>query len=224
MTALAHEVPAMTEMTESTPRPDLDEVLWQVWKAMELPEGLRAEIFEGFIEVSPTGRQSHSRICFLLRRQLTQYLTERSSAYAVTNDTNIVHGRKVWIPDALVAPEDAITAFADDTEFVAEDGVGLDVRCVGLVAEVVSPGHGCKERDRDRKRRAYARAGIPVYVIIDDYDGQGTVTVLAQPRPDKGIYAESHRVPYGKDVTIPDGPAKGFTITEAITGPLRSST
>ncbi|MFF4449349.1 hypothetical protein [Streptomyces sp. NPDC001502] len=26
------------------------------------------------------------------------------------------------------------------------------------------------DRDRDRKRRAYARAGIPVYLIIDDYD------------------------------------------------------
>ncbi|WP_232107944.1 MULTISPECIES: hypothetical protein [Streptomyces] len=41
------------------PRPsplvNLDEVLWQAWKAMELPEGYRAEIIEGAIEVSPTG-------------------------------------------------------------------------------------------------------------------------------------------------------------------------
>lgn len=27
----------------------LDKVLWRVWKAMELPEGYRAEIIEGVI-------------------------------------------------------------------------------------------------------------------------------------------------------------------------------
>ncbi|MGW7248168.1 Uma2 family endonuclease [Streptomyces decoyicus] len=225
MTALAQEAPVtMPEITtpeDTTPGPELDEVLWQAWKAMELPEGFHAEIIEGSIEVSPTGRHSHSRISFQLRRLLTQYLDKQSSAYAVTNDTNIIHGRKVWIPDVVVALEDAIIASADDTEFVAEDGIGLDVRCVALVAEVVSPGHDCKKRDRVRKRRAYAEAGIPVYVILDDYDGQGTVTVLASPLPDKAVYAESHRVPYGTEVIIPDGPAKGFTIGEAITGPTR---
>lgn len=143
MTALAQEAPVtMSEITtpeDTTPGPELDEVLWQAWKAMELPEGFHAEIIEGSIEVSPTGRHSHSRISFQLRRQLTQYLDKQSSAYAVTNDTNIIHGRKVWIPDAVVALEEAIIASADDTEFVAEDGIGLDVRCVALVAEVVSP-------------------------------------------------------------------------------------
>ncbi|MGW7573224.1 Uma2 family endonuclease [Streptomyces sp. NPDC054765] len=227
MTALAQEAPVKTpEITtpETTPPgPDLDEVLWQAWKAMELPEGYHAEIIEGSIEVSPTGRHSHSRISFQLRRQLTQYLDKQSSAYAVTNDTNIIHGRKVWIPDALIALEDAIVASAGDTEFIAEDGIGLDVRCVALVAEVVSPGHDCKKRDRIRKRRAYAGAGIPVYVIIDDYDGQGTVTVLSSPSPERAAYAESHRVPYGTEVTIPEGPAKGFVIGEAITGPPRSA-
>ncbi|MGY5124656.1 Uma2 family endonuclease [Streptomyces nigrescens] len=227
MTALAQEAPVtMSEITtpeDTTPGPELDEVLWQAWKAMELPEGFHAEIIEGFIEVSPTGRHSHSRISFQLRRQLTQYLDKQSSAYAVTNDTNVVHGRQVWIPDTVIALEDAILASADDSEFVAEDGIGLDVRSVALVAEVVSPGHDCKKRDRVRKRRAYAGAGIPVYVIIDDYDGRGTVTVLSSPSPDRAAYAESHRVPYGKDVIIPEGPAKGFVIGEDITGPPRNT-
>jgi len=60
-----------------------------------------------------------------------------------------------------------------------------------------------------------------VYVIIDDYDANGTVTVLTEPRPDKAEWAGVHRVSYGAGVTIPEGPAKGFTITEAITGPPR---
>ena len=64
MTAIAHERPeTMTEtQTEFSNGPDLDEVLWQVWKAMELPEGYRAEIIEGAIEVSPTARRSHGLI------------------------------------------------------------------------------------------------------------------------------------------------------------------
>ncbi|QZY18292.1 hypothetical protein [Streptomyces decoyicus] len=37
---------------------------------------------------------------------------------------------------------------------MAEDGIGLDVGCVALVAEVVSPGPDCKQRDRVRKRPA----------------------------------------------------------------------
>ncbi|MFG2529948.1 hypothetical protein [Streptomyces sp. NPDC048516] len=79
------------------------------------------------------------------------------------------------------------------------------------------------ERDRERKRRAYARAGIPVCVLIDDFDDRGTVSVLTSPRPDDGVDSDAHCVAYGTEVTLPDGPAKGFTIGEALTGPPRST-
>ncbi|MEU9487533.1 Uma2 family endonuclease [Streptomyces decoyicus] len=210
MTALAHEAP------ESTPGLDLDELLWQAWKAMELPEGLRAEIVEGFIEVSPTGRYSHSKLSNQLRRELSRYLDGQSSPYVVNNDINVVYGRKVWIPDAVVSPE-------DDEEFVTDDGLGLDARCVGLIVEVVSPGHDGTQRDRVRKRRAYARAGIPVYVLINAYDDHGVVSVLTDPRPDEATYGGENRVRFGTEATIPEGPAKGFVIGEAITGPPRNA-
>jgi Uma2 family endonuclease len=90
------------------------------------------------------------------------------------------------------------------------------------VVEVVSPGKRDQDRDRVKKRREYARAAIPVYVIIDDCDGQETVTVLTEPRPDKADWAGVHRVPYGTEVAIPEGPAKGFVVTQAITGPARA--
>ncbi|MFI2431254.1 hypothetical protein [Streptomyces sp. NPDC018693] len=60
MTALAHERPETMSDIRTEPvspaenGPDLDDVLWRAWKAMELPEGYRAEIIEGAIEVSPT--------------------------------------------------------------------------------------------------------------------------------------------------------------------------
>lgn len=57
MTAMAHEPDLDSGLV-----PDLDEVLRQAWRSLELPEGYRAEIVEGFIEVSPTGRRGHARI------------------------------------------------------------------------------------------------------------------------------------------------------------------
>ncbi|MEU2712544.1 Uma2 family endonuclease [Streptomyces sp. NPDC007205] len=215
MTALAHERPeTMSEATaESLKGPDLDDVLWQAWKAMELPEGYRAEIIEGAIEVSPTGRLSHAQIINRLRNGLVRFLGE--GQYAAFQDTNVIHQRKAWIPDLLIAPED-LESHAD------EEGLGLVASAVYLLVEVASPGNRNLERDRLRKRREYARAGIPVYILIDEYDGQGAVTLFTGPRPDKADWEDIHRVPYGTDVTIPEGPAKGFVVGEAITGPKRS--
>ncbi|OLZ71385.1 hypothetical protein AV521_10505 [Streptomyces sp. IMTB 2501] len=197
---------------ESQNVPDLDEVLWLAWKAMELPEGYRAEIIEGAIEVSPTGRLSHAQIVNRLRNRLVRFLGE--GEHAAYQDTNVVHGLKAWISDVLIAPED-LEPHAD------EEGLGVAASAVSLVVEVASPGHRNLERDRMRKRREYARAGIPVYVLIDDYDGQGAVTLFTVPRPDKADWEDIHRVPYGTEITIPEGPAKGFVIGEAITGPKR---
>ncbi|MDT3397766.1 Uma2 family endonuclease [Streptomyces sp. B1866] len=207
----AHEAPEAPEEVPEMPRPEeLDEVLWQAWKDMELPEGYRAEIVEGFIEVSPTGRASHARIINRLREALARHL--EGSEYSAQHDWNVIHDRKPWVPDLIVVPR-------EDEEFLTEDGLGLTAEAIQLVVEVVSPGRNHQQRDRERKRRAYATAGIPVYVIIDDYDNHGTVTVLTSPSPKEGLYAASTRVPYGTDAEIPEGPAKGFVITEAVTGP-----
>ncbi|MEV7390923.1 Uma2 family endonuclease [Streptomyces sp. NPDC091215] len=192
--------------------PDLDEVLWQAWKAMELPEGYRAEIIEGVIEVSPTGRYSHSQIVFMLREALAEFL--KGGDFAARNDTNVIYENRAWVPDLFVVAR-------DPERYVTDDGLGLTAAGVRVVFEVASPGKRSLDRDHIRKRREYARAGIPVYVIIDDYDGQGAVTLFTGPRPDKADWEDIHRVPYGTEVTIPEGPAKGFVIGEAITGPKR---
>ncbi|RPF34558.1 Uma2 family endonuclease [Streptomyces sp. TLI_185] len=193
-------------------RPGLDEVLWQAWKAMELPEGYRAEIIEGVIEVSPTGRFSHSQIVFMLREALGEFL--KGGDFATRNGTNVIHESRVWVPDLFVVA-------TDPERYVTDDGIGLTAGAVRAIFEVTSPGKRSLARDRVGKRREYARAGIPIYVIIDDYDVQGAVTVFTRPRPDKADWEDIHRVPYGTEVTIPEGPAKGFVIGETITGPKR---
>ncbi|MGW7750391.1 Uma2 family endonuclease [Streptomyces violaceusniger] len=210
MTALAHEPcsavddglpPAAGQEAMS-----LDEVLWQAWKAMELPDGYRAEIIEEYIEVSPTGRRRHTVIINRLRRALEAHLADGD--HAAYQDGNLIHRRKVWIPDLFIAPEDL-------DEIPDEEDLGVDASGVQAVFEV-SPGREAQSRDRERKRRAYARAGIPLYVLIDDFDGDGTVVVLTNPNPKKADYADEHRVPYGTDAAIPDGPAKGFVIGDTI--------
>ncbi|MFD7028503.1 Uma2 family endonuclease [Streptomyces sp. NPDC059917] len=200
MSALAHEIPY---------DPGLDEVLWQAWKAMDLPEGYRAEIIEGSIEVSPTGRRRHGVLIHRLRRVLEARLAD--SDLDVYQDMNVIHGRKVCIPDLFLGPGDL-------DEIPDEDGLGVDATRVPLVAEVVSPGKEAHRRDHIRKQRWYAQAGVPVYLVIDDFDNEGTVTVFSSPDPAEGAYRSRTRVGYGTPVTIPDGPARGMKITGELTG------
>ncbi|WP_234325237.1 hypothetical protein [Streptomyces sp. NRRL WC-3626] len=51
-------------------------------------------------------------------------------------------------------------------------------------------------------------------VMVDEPDG--AVLVLTSPDPKKAKYADEHRVPYGIDAVIPEGPAKGFAIGKEI--------
>ncbi|WP_327316691.1 Uma2 family endonuclease [Streptomyces sp. NBC_01235] len=192
----------------------VEKVVWKAWKAMELPEGYRAEIVEGVIEVSSNGGFAHAQVANRLWDALADFL--RDSEYGAWSVTDVIHRRTAWTPDVLVAPRDGKPG-------AAKGGLGLKASAVRMVVEVVSPGKRDQERDRFGKRRDYARAGIPVYVLVDDYDGQGAVTLFTMPQPDRADWEDIHRVPYGTDVTIPEGPAKGFVIGEAITGPKRGS-
>ncbi|MEU8889462.1 hypothetical protein [Streptomyces sp. NPDC048442] len=68
-------------------------------------------------------------------------------------------------------------------EFGDEDGYGIPAPGVGTVVEVVASGRQHIQRDRIHKRREYARAGIAVYALVDDFDGDGSVVVLTSPDP-----------------------------------------
>ncbi|CAM5253633.1 hypothetical protein SANTM175S_04284 [Streptomyces antimycoticus] len=117
--------------------------------------------------------------------------------YAAYQGVDVIHRRKAWIPDILIAPEDL-------DEIPDEEDLGVDASGVQAVFEVVSPGREAQARDRKRKRRAYARAGIPLYVLIDDFDGDGTVVRVTNPNPDKAVYADgAPRALADTDAVIP---------------------
>ncbi|MFF2039591.1 Uma2 family endonuclease [Kitasatospora sp. NPDC058170] len=188
---------------------DLDQALWQVWKEMEVPAGFRAEIIEGAIEMSPTGGTCHMTINRRFMRALHDHL--RGTGWGPGNDGNVIHGLRVVIPDVYVAPDDL-------EEIEHPDGLGILASGVAMVVETVSPGSKSRRRDLVLKHRAYAAAGIPVYVIVDDHDDGGAITVLTGPDTERGAYASSVRTPYGEEAVIPEGPAKGFVIGPEITG------
>ncbi|MEU9076267.1 Uma2 family endonuclease [Kitasatospora sp. NPDC048538] len=191
---------------------NLDRQLWQVWNSMDLPDGFRAEIIEGTITVSPTGS---SRVFDVDNRVLEDLFVHlRGGDWRPGNDCNVIDGLKVLIPDVFVARRDI-------EEIDHPEGKGLLASGVALVVETVSPGAENRRRDHVLKRHAYAAAGIPVYVIVDDYDDGGAVTVLTGPDPERRAYASSTRVPYGQEAVVPEGPAKGFVIGPEITGERR---
>ncbi|MFF2142001.1 Uma2 family endonuclease [Kitasatospora sp. NPDC058190] len=191
---------------------NLDQVLWQAWKSMDVPEGFRAEIIEGTITLSPTGGTRHFTVNRRLGRALHDYLS--GTGYGPAQDGNVIADLKVFIPDVFLAPDDV-----DEIEH--PEGVGVLASGVPMVVETVSPGAEARKRDHVLKRRAYAAAGIPVYVIIDDYDEGGMVTILTGPDRERRTYEYSARIPYGKEAVIPEGPAKGFVIGPEITGERR---
>ncbi|MGO4461992.1 Uma2 family endonuclease [Streptomyces sp. M-16] len=180
---------------------------------MELPEGYRAEIIEGFIEVSPTGRYARGQVANRARRALDAF--PAGGEFAAHQDMIVIHGREAWIPDVFITLEDAEE---HDRGRPRDRRLGRPSDRRGRL-----PGGDGITRDRTRKRRAYARAGIPVYVLIDDHDDGGTVTVLSAPGPEAAVYADEVRTAYGSGATVPEGPAKGFTVGEEITGPRRGA-
>ncbi|MBV2152729.1 Uma2 family endonuclease [Kitasatospora sp. SUK 42] len=200
-------------VAERTVAVNLDQVLWQVWKSLDVPEGFRAEIIEGTITLSPTGSSRHFDVNNRVLEDLFVHL--RGSDWRPGNDCNVIDGFKVLIPDVFVAQREI-------EEIDHPEGKGLLASGVLLVVETVSPGAENRRRDHVVKRRAYAAAGIPVYVIIDDHDDGGAVTVLTTPDPKRRDYNSSTRVPYGKEAVIPEGPAKGFVIGPEITGGPRA--
>ncbi|MCI0385206.1 Uma2 family endonuclease [Streptomyces sp. CNQ085] len=144
--------------------------------------------------MSPTDRHRHChchrhvQIVGRLRRALEKSIDD--SDHAAYQDMNVIHGLTAYVPGLFVAPE-------DDIEHVTEDGLGLRGPVWRWSSRWSPPGHRATERDPVRKRRAYARTGVPVYVLIGDHDGHGTVTGLTSPSPSLAAAPDAARPAHG---------------------------
>jgi Uma2 family endonuclease len=146
--------------------------LERLWNELDVPKGVRAELIDGELVVSPTGSVWHSAAVDELMDQLFELKRRNGWRFHTYLTAHIPPTRERLIPDLMVAPKDAPPS--GECELFSYGAL--------LVAEVVSP--WSRRRDRELKPLAYARGGVPLYVLVDRLDKPPAVTLFSQPGAD----------------------------------------
>ncbi|MGR3934747.1 Uma2 family endonuclease [Streptomyces sp. BRA346] len=172
------------EMADSSDERTLD-MMFEWLEQMPVPEGIKVEIVEGHIFMSPQ-RPTHWDIIANIYDQLrTEY------------------PRKRIMSDVRIDYPGHLNGFATDVTLIAEgaatDSKGL-YRCqdVEFVAEVISKSTAAN--DYGPKKAAYAAAEIPVCLIADPYTGR--CHVFTEPKD--GDYLTRLTVPFGRELDLTD--------------------
>ncbi len=122
---------------------------------MMLPEGVRAELVEGEILMSPSPKARHQRIALNIATALREFVEKRGlgRVFIAPLDVHLPSG-------SVVQPDDLVVLKGN--ERIIQDWIrGVP----DLVVEVLSPEN--TERDRLVKRGLYAGNGIGEYWIAD---------------------------------------------------------
>jgi Uma2 family endonuclease len=134
---------------------------WTTDDLEAMPEdGVRRELLDGVLHVSPSPSSIHQVIAMRLGVALEQTCPEHLFV-SQANDVQL-SPRRLFIPDVLVTTYEA--ASRGSGKFAAEEVV--------LAVEIVSP--RSQSMDRLMKPALYAKAGIPFYWMIET-DGGITV-------------------------------------------------
>lgn len=182
-------VMTMTKPIEADPG-DTWTYLLRAWQETDMPEGWRAEIREEGIVLVPPPGGPHNSIAYQIQKQLTFKIPDDWEIYQ-TLGMGMPSQERLRIPDLVVAPRAAVP--------MTQTAEPLSPGDARLVVEIVSP--SSRRDDRVAKRDEYARAEVPLYLLVDPFDGQGTTTLFANPR--QGAYADSHRAAFGEPVELP---------------------
>lgn len=131
---------------------------WTYEDYARLPDnGMRYEVIEGDLYMSPAPRSIHQRIIARLYGYLWDYLKDRSI------------GEALFAPIDLILP-DLASPVQPDLLFIAQDRLDIIKEkfiegIPDLIVEILSPGNPAL--DRRTKFRVYAQAGVREYWIID---------------------------------------------------------
>ncbi|MFJ3763700.1 Uma2 family endonuclease [Streptomyces sp. NPDC090082] len=159
------------------------------WESMDRPAGCKVEIIEGIITVAPTPSARHNNIAYRVLRRLAAAIPEEWGVYQ-TQSVAIPTRLSAFIPDLLVAPLAAV----DGPAHLVPAAVGE------LVVEVTSPSNA--GTDRITKAAGYAEAGVPLYLLIDQFaPGGPTVTLYGEPKGD--VYRVLSAAPFGEPIHLP---------------------
>ncbi|MEU1730038.1 Uma2 family endonuclease [Streptosporangium sp. NPDC020145] len=193
--------PATLRPTPETASHPLPGTPRELFEALPQLPGLRTEIIDGRLIVSPVGTPEHARIAMRLYGALLPLIEEKGwDGFSGNVDVCIDGPRDPVEPDFVLAPPDCPRW--GERELLSSGLI--------MVAEIVSPGSVAD--DRDRKPGVYALGEVPVMVIIDPVATPATVTVLSDPK--EGAYLTSTRVAMGSPVHLPE--PVGFTLDTSV--------
>jgi Uma2 family endonuclease len=130
---------------------------WTREEVLALPDdGIRYELFDGELLVSPSPRLVHQRAVAALFRRVEPYAREHRIGVTLTAPADLdLNSGQVAQPDLFVAD------LRDGREPLEWADVGIPL----LIAEVLSP--STAPNDRMRKRRRFQRSRVPDYWIVD---------------------------------------------------------
>ncbi len=168
-----------------------EELVYQ-WRELDVPEGWRAEIIEERIVMTPPPGHGHNQIADLVHRDLVPAIP-RSWAIFQTAGVSVPLRNSLFIPDLVVVPRGQVPGDDDPAPIPAEKAL--------LTVEITSRSNA--DTDRKTKLWAYAHAEVPLYLLIDRFAEAGPMVELFSS-PDGGAYQESHRVPFGKEIALPE--------------------
>ncbi|SNX58069.1 Uma2 family endonuclease [Streptomyces sp. TLI_55] len=171
--------------------PITQKILLDWFVDLETPEGLRAELIEGELVVTPLPDGHHEHCISLIVEQLYR----RSSA-----DVQFSANKGLKLRSADGCPEDHVIP---DGTFVPREsrlfrGADSWMPCKG-VAMVLEVTSSRPEADREAKPRCYARGGIPLYLLVDRE--ASSITLFSAPEKDD--YREQCTRPFGKALALP---------------------
>ncbi|MFD4611159.1 Uma2 family endonuclease [Streptomyces sp. NPDC058451] len=155
---------------------------------MPVPEGFRVEIVGGNVHMTPQ-RDTHWEII----RRIVRAIEDRFGM-----DVNVFSDVRIDFPGRENGFCPDVAKLSDSAQKDSEGRWRHED--VEFVAEVIS--EGTAANDYGPKKAAYAIAEVPVYVIVDPY--QGRCRVYTHPKGDD--YAIDTKVEFGSDVDLTDTP------------------
>ena len=119
-------------------------------------DGLRYEIINGVLYVTPSPKPVHQRVSKRLQRQLEDYFESREAGEVFNAPVDVILDRHdIVVPDLVI-----VTDPAQVTDRAIEGSPML-------LVEILSP--STSARDRTLKARRYAEKGVRHYWIVDGH-------------------------------------------------------
>ncbi|MFE3825856.1 Uma2 family endonuclease [Streptomyces sp. NPDC059092] len=164
------------------------DMLFGALEKMPVPEGVKVEIVEGNIFMSP-----QRRVHWEIIRRIVRALEDKFGM-----DVVVMSDVRIDFPGHLNGFCPDVAKLADDASQGADGR--WDPEDVEFIAEVISKGTAVN--DYGAKKTTYATAGIPVYLIADPYTGR--CRVYTDPKDDE--YATELTVLFGTAIDLSTTP------------------